>query len=99
MCGDPARDVYSNRCNFPALRVYTRQTLDSKGVNTKIRHGSNQDFFQIAHVAMHVFAIGAEIDDWITNHLAQAVIGHLAATIGLKQRHISRAELFGIEQD
>jgi len=96
---NPARDVDSNSCNFSALRVYARQALDSKGVDTEVRHGPNQDFFQIAHVAMNVFATGTEIDDWITNHLAQAVIGHLSAAIGLKQRYISRAKLFAVEQD
>jgi len=96
---NPARDVDSNSCNFSALRVYTCQTIDSTGVDTEVRHGPNQDFFQIAHVAMNVFAIGTEINDWITNHLTQAVIGHLSAAIGLKQRYISRAELFAVEQD
>lgn len=98
MCSNPARDVDSDRCHLPALRVYTSQTLDSKGVDTEVRHGPNQDFFQIAHVAMHVFSIGTEVDDWITNYLAQAVIRHFAAAIRLKQCDVSRAELFGIEQ-
>ena len=98
MCRNPARDVHSDRRDFPALRVYASQPLNSKGVDTEVRHGPNQDLFQIAHVAMHVFAIGTEIDDRITNELAQAVIGHFAAAIRLKQCDISRLELFGIEQ-
>ena len=99
MCSHPARDVYSNRCNFPTLRVYTSQTLDSKGVDAKIRHGPNQDFFQIAYVAMHVFAIGAEIDDWITNHLAQPVISNFAAPICFKDADAARRQQFGRHQN
>ena len=91
MCRNPARDVYSDGRNFPALGVYASQTLDSKGVDTEVRHGPNQNFFQIAHVTMHVFAIGTEIDDWITDYLAQSVIRHFSATIGFKQGYISRA--------
>ena len=67
MRSNPARDVYSNRRNFPALGVYASQTFDSKGVDSKVRHGPNQDFFEIAHVTMHVFAIRTEIDDRITD--------------------------------
>jgi hypothetical protein len=98
MRSNPARNVDSDGCDFPALRMYASQTVDSKGVDTEVCHGPNQYFFQIAHVAMHVFAMGTEIDDWITNHLAQAVISHFSAAVRLKQRDISRAELFGIEQ-
>ena len=98
MRSNPARDVHPDGCNFPTLRVYASQTLDSKRVDTEVRHGPNQDFFKITHVAMRVFAMGTEIDDWITNHLAQAVISHFSAAVRLKQRDISRAELFGIEQ-
>ena len=99
MCSNPTRDVYSDRGNFPSLGVYASQTFDSKGVDTEVRHGPDQNFFQVANVAMDVFAIGAEIDDRITDHLAQTVISHFSAAIGLKQRHVSRAELFRIEQD
>ncbi len=63
MRSNPSGDVDSDRRNFSALRVYARQTLDAKGVDTEVCHSPNQDFFQIAHVAMHVFAIGTEIDD------------------------------------
>ena len=98
MRSNPACNMDSDSCDFPALRVYASQTLDSKGVDAEVRHGSYQNFFKVAHVAMHVFAIRTEIDDWITNHLAQAVIRHFSAAIRLKQRHISRAELFAIKQ-
>jgi len=86
---NPARNVYSNRRNLPALGVYAGQTFDSKGADTEVRHGPYQNFFQIAHVAMHVFAIGTKIDDWITDYLAQPVISNFSTAIGLKQRHTS----------
>jgi len=97
VCSNPARNVYSNGGDFSALGVYASQTFDPEGVDTEVSHGPNQDFFQVAHVTMHVFAIGTEIDDWITDYLAQSVISHLSATIGFKQSHVSRVELFLIE--
>ena len=84
MRSDPACNMDPDGCDLPALRVYTGQTLDSKSIDTEIRHGSYQNFFQVTHVAMHVFAVGTEIDDWVTDHLAQAVIRHFSATVGFK---------------
>ncbi len=48
---------------------------------------------------MDVFAIRTEVDDRITNHLAQAVISHFSAAVRLKERYVSRFELFFVEQD
>ena len=87
---DPARDVNADRCDLAAPGVNAGQALDSKSIDTEVRHGPDQYFFQIANVAMNVLAIGTEIDDRITNNLAQPVIGNLPAAICLKQRHVAR---------
>ena len=99
MRGDPARDVNANGRNLPALSMDTGQALDTKGTDAEVRHRPYQHFFKIAHVAMNVFAIGAEIYNRITDNLAQAVIGHFPAAIRLKQRHVARSQLLFVEQD
>src|SRR5690242_17367316 len=89
----------ANGCNLPALSMDTGQALDTKGTDAEVRHRPYQHFFEIAHVTMNVFAIGAETDNRIANDLAQAVIGHFPAAIRLKQRDIARSQLLFVEQD
>ena len=96
---DPARDVNADSCDLAAPGVNAGQALDSKSIDTEVRHGPDQHFFQIANVAMNVFAIGAEIDNRVTNDLAQAVISHFSAAIRLKQRHTPRSKFLFVEQD
>jgi hypothetical protein len=43
---------------------------------------------------MHVFAIRTEIYNWITNDLAEAVIGDLAAAIRFKDSNAALAQYF-----
>ena len=97
--GDPARDVNADGCDLTALSMDPRQALDAECIDTKVGHGPYQHFFKIAHVAMDVFTIGTKIDNRVTDELAQAVISHFPATIGFKQRHVTRSELLFVEQD
>jgi hypothetical protein len=48
---------------------------------------------------MNVFAAGTQVDDRITNKLAQAMIGHLATAVRLKDRYVTCVELLFIEQN
>jgi len=80
--GHPARDVYADRGDFAALRVYTGQAGNAKRFDIKVVHRANQDFFQIAYEAMHVFAIRAQVNNWIADDLAQPVIRNFAASVG-----------------
>jgi hypothetical protein len=96
---DPARDVNADRGDLAAPRVNAGQALDWKSIDTEVRHGPDQHFFEIANVAMNVLAIGTQIDDRITDNLAQSVISHFSAAIRLKQRHIPRSKLLFVEQD
>jgi hypothetical protein len=97
--GDPSGYVYADRGNLSALGVNTRQSLDAKCFDPKIRHGPDQDFFEVAHVAMHVFAIGTEVDDRVANHLAQSVISHFSTAIRFKERNVAEFELILVQQD
>lgn len=47
---------------------------------------------------MDVFAVRTEVDDRITDHLAQAVISHFPAAVGFEQRYISLPQLFLVEK-
>src|SRR4029079_3968595 len=81
---DPARDMNANRRHFPTGGVNASKTLDAKGVNLIVSKRSYQNFFQVPHERMDVFAIGAQVDDRITNDLAQTMIGNLSASISFK---------------
>ncbi len=65
----------------------------------KVFQRANQNLLQVANVAMNVFAIRTEIDDRITNHLAQTVISHFPAAIRFKQRHVSLFQLFLVQEN
>ena len=99
MRGNPARDVNADRCDLPALSMDAGQALDGECFDTEVRHRPNQHFLEIAHVPMHVFALRTEVDDRITDDLAQSMIGHFSAAIRLKQRHVARSQFVFIEQD
>ena len=55
------------------------------GARSRIRSTARiSTVFEIADVAMHVAAIGLEIEDRIADELARAVIRHVAAAAGLE---------------
>jgi hypothetical protein len=91
VCRDPARDVHTDGGDLPARRVDASQSLDAKGVDAEVRHGPDQHFFQIANVTVNVFSIGTEINDRVPDDLAQAVISHFSAAVGLIHSHVARS--------
>src|SRR5205807_6630875 len=95
----PARDMYSYRSNFSTRRVNARQSRNAKRFNVEVAHRANQNFFQVAHVAMHVFTIGTEIDNRIADDLAQSMISHFAAAIRFEHSHAARLQKFIIRDD
>ena len=99
MRGDPARDVYSDRRNFSAVGMHARQTINAKRFNAEISQRPNQHLFQVANVAMNVFAVRTEIDDRIADNLSEAVISHLPAAIRFKQRYVSLLQFFFVEEN
>src|SRR5437763_15817496 len=93
---DPSCDVDSNCGNLAARRVHAGQTGNTERFNLKVTHRPNQDLFQVAHKAMNVFAIRTQVDDWVTDKLANAVISNFTAAIGFKDGHASLSQqLFG----
>ena len=55
--------------------------------------------FQVADVAKNVFAVRAEVDNRITDHLSEAVISNFPAAIRFEQRHISLRQLFLVQEN
>lgn len=48
---------------------------------------------------MNVFAVRAEVDDRVADHLSEAVISHFAAAIRFKQRHVSLFKLVFVQEN
>src|SRR5207237_2816359 len=91
---DPSCDVDSNCGNLAARRVHAGQTGNPERFNLKVTHRPNQDLFQVAHKAMNVFAIRTQVDDWVADKLAKAVISNLTAAIRFKDSHATRSQKF-----
>ena len=79
---------FSSRCDVapPAGRVQTPVRPGTrKAVHAERRGGANHDFLELAHVPAHVAADLAELQDGIADDLAGAVIGDVAAAIGMME--------------
>ena len=63
------------------------------------RHGPDQHLLEVAHVPMHVAAIGLQIDDGIADELAGTVIRDVAAAAGLEQPDAGRRERLRRRED
>ena len=78
---------------FPPRSMHTGKAFESEGTNLKVCQRSNQHFFKIAHVAMHILAFRTEVDYGITDYrLAQPVIGNLSTAICFKDSDAASRE-------
>jgi hypothetical protein len=46
----------------------------------KFRNRLDQHLLEVTDIAMNIAAIGAKIDDWLSDQLAGTVIRHVSAT-------------------
>src|SRR5258706_16059541 len=99
MRGHPARDVYPDRGNFSAWCVHAGQAGNAKRFDIKVVHRANQDLFQITYEAMHVFAIRAQINNWIADDLTEPVISNLSTPVGFKDSKAAFAQDFSGSND
>jgi hypothetical protein len=79
----PSRNSHSNRRDLFIANPDASEALDATALDSVIRNRANQYFFEVAHVAMNIAAIGFEIDYWITDELTGAVVSDIAAAPGL----------------
>src|SRR6266404_3692166 len=84
MGSDPTGNMNPDGRHLTLRSMYTGKTLNPQRLNAEIGHCPHQDVFQIAHVTMNIFAFRTQIDYWITDNLAQAVVSYLPAAIGFK---------------
>ena len=68
-------------------------------VDAEVGRRPNQHFFEIAHVAVDVAAIGLEIDDRIADELPGPVVGDVAAAAGLVDLDAARRERIRRRED
>ena len=88
--GDPTCNVNANGRNFSAGRMYACEPFNAKGVDFIVGERADQDLFQVTHKSMNVFAIGTEVDNRITNDLAQTMIGNFPAAICFEDTDAAR---------
>ena len=71
MAGDPARDPDADRRQLLVARPRRRSgPATRRAVDAVVGRRANQHFFEIADVAVHVAAIGLQVDDRIADELA-----------------------------
>src|SRR4051794_31867335 len=79
MAGDPPRDADTDRRQLFVPDPHPGQAFDSAGLDPVVCGGADENRFQIAYVAVNVAAERIQVDDRITNDLAGAVVGDVAA--------------------
>ena len=72
------------------------QPWHAPGVDAVVGRDANQHLLEIAHVAMHVAAIGLQVEDRIADDLAGAVVGDVAAAPGLVDLDAARRQRVGV---
>ena len=103
--GDPAADVDANSGEFFFGDIANGLDPDASfagyaiGGDAEIGGGADHGLFEGADVPVDVAPNGIEIKDWITDDLAGAVIGDVAAAVGFTELDIFLAEdIFGGER-
>src|SRR5262245_24681198 len=54
-------------------------------LHSEIASRADQHFLNVAHVAANVLTARRELDDWIADQLAGAVVSHVAAATGFEE--------------
>ena len=75
------------------------QTRQAVRRNPIVGGGQDEDLLEIAHVAVHVTAVGLEIEDRISHDLAGTVVGDVAAPAGFVDVDPPLRQLVGARQN
>jgi hypothetical protein len=90
---DPTREAHPDGRQLLGPHPGTGQTGDALGRNPVVCGRPNEDFFEVAHVAVDVAAIGFEIENGIAHDLAGTVVGDVAAPAGFVDVDTPRRQL------
>ena len=82
----PIAPIFSAPTHVP-VRPVIRPAVDAV-----VGADANHHLFEVAHVAVHVAAVGPQIEDRIADDLAGPVIRHVAAAAGLVHRDAELGE-------
>src|SRR5690606_16904496 len=80
--GDPAAHGHADGGDFAVGDPDAGLAVAAGGDEAEFADGVDQDLFQKAQVGVEVFA-GGEVDDGVADELAGAVVGDVAAAVGL----------------
>src|SRR5690349_22044272 len=83
VAGDPPRDPDADRREFLVSDPDAGQSVDARRLDAVVCRGSNQDFLEIANVAVHVLPVWLQIEDGIADDLSGTVIRDVAAAARL----------------
>ena len=87
---NPARDAYADRRELLLADPDAGQPFHPTSLDAVIGGGTDEDGFEVAHVAVDVAAARVQVDDGITDELPGTVIGDVAAPAGLMDLDIAR---------
>src|SRR5262245_37427397 len=82
MAGHPARNPHANCRQLGASSRAcpdSGQPLDPSRVHAEVAGRANQHLFEIAHITMHIAAIGTKVEDRVSHELTGSVVGDVAA--------------------
>ena len=86
MAGDPSRNAHANRRQLGASAWAcpdAGQPLNPSCVHAELAGRANQHLFEIAHITMHIAAIGTKVDDRVSHELTGSVVRDVAAATRL----------------
>ena len=70
--------------SLPTQTDVTRsRSVERAAAIPKSAEGADQDLLEIGHVALDVAPVGREVQDRVAHELSGAVVGDLAAAVGL----------------
>lgn len=105
--GRPAAEVDADGADFAARLPPRRVTgepdageaLVAFGQNAKIGTSTDDDLFQATHVFVHIVKKLIQVQDWIGDQLAGAVVGDVSAPVDFMKGKSLFAELVLVEQE
>ena len=99
VAGHPSGDSDPNRGKLFLADPDAGKAVNSLRGDAVICSGTNQHFLEIPDVAVHVAAIGFQVEDGIADDLSRPVVGDVAAAAGLEDLNAMRREHFRSRED
>ena len=99
MRGDPTAQVHADGTDFSAADPNAGEALTAGGLDVGFGEGIDDHLFECADVGNDVALPIAEVEDGVDDELAGAVVGDIAAAVGVDELDARlREELFGGEE-